>query len=339
MRLALAILFVATSSLSCQGDAGIAAPRGQGADLPPFQAGPCTDPATCCSAADMECLSDPDQKSLCKCYKLWDCSQNPKKCEQVIPVPQGGSDWSCTWTPEAYRCTGKASGLPGGAGWSCKETGTDTWTCNRPTPPNPTNSPAGLTDWSCLIDDAAGKLTCTKIEPPDAEAPPADQKPAGPAVESNCADGIDNDGDQLVDCQDPDCPACAKPPAPVCPAGTECCDGKDNNGNGQIDEGGACNGVGEPCPPGAIQACDCYCGVHRKCLADGTWGPCKVDGNNTCAIAQITSHAQCGWGQYCDYGKCVFGLNLGGCKHHSDCPAGTICDLGKCIKDPYMPCP
>jgi hypothetical protein len=30
----------------------------------------------------------------------------------------------------------------------------------------------------------------------------------GVATEVNCNDGIDNDGDGLVDCQDPDCPSC-----------------------------------------------------------------------------------------------------------------------------------
>ena len=120
----------------------------------------------------------------------------------------------------------------------------------------------------------------------------------------------------------------------------ECCDGKDNDGDGKIDEGNVCDGVQEPCPPGAFQSCDCYCGVHRKCLANGTWGPCKVDGNNTCGVAKVTSQSQCPQGTYCDYGKCVYGYLIGSqCKTHSDCPTGKVCDLGECIKDPYKPCP
>lgn len=149
---------------------------------------------------------------------------------------------------------------------------------------------------------------------------------------------MDNDGDGKVDCKDEDCPACTPG---TCPPGQECCDGIDNNGDGRIDEGNVCGDWGsEPCPPGAYQACDCYCGVHRKCLPDGTWGPCKVDGNNTCAVAQITSHSQCPPFFVCDYGECVINIPLNNqCKKHSDCPQGKVCDLGKCINDIYHPCP
>ncbi|MEQ9442322.1 MAG: T9SS type A sorting domain-containing protein [Cyclobacteriaceae bacterium] len=45
-------------------------------------------------------------------------------------------------------------------------------------------------------------------------------------IEFICDDGIDNDGDGLIDCEDPDCPSCA----------TEICnDGIDNDGDGLID--------------------------------------------------------------------------------------------------------
>jgi hypothetical protein len=230
------------------------------------------------------------------------------------------------------------------------------WICTSPTVPNPSNKPEGTSVWKCAVDNAKNQIVCERQEPkPDAGVPKPDQKlpppqvdkgvtpkpdtkpppPPPPTKETNCTDGIDNDKDGLVDCKDPDCPAC-KPPPPV---NGEICDGKDNNGDGRIDEGNVCAGVGEPCPPGAYQACDCYCGVHRRCKADGTWGPCKVDGNGTCAIAQITSQSQCGFGTYCDYGKCVFGFALGICKHHTDCPAGQVCDLGFCKKDNYFPCP
>jgi hypothetical protein len=139
-----------------------------------------------------------------------------------------------------------------------------------------------------------------------------------------------------VDCEDRDCPPCQQP---TCPAGQECCDGKDNDGDGKIDEGNVCAGVGEPCPPGAYQSCDCYCGVHRKCNPDGTWGPCTVDGDNSCKVAKVTSHSQCGFG-ICDYGECVPGPMYGWqCKTHTDCPTGKVCDLGECIKDIYFPCP
>jgi hypothetical protein len=44
-----------------------------------------------------------------------------------------------------------------------------------------------------------------------------------------CTDGIDNDRDGLTDCNDPDCKASQY-------YGTECCNGRDDNGNGIVDE-------------------------------------------------------------------------------------------------------
>jgi hypothetical protein len=296
---------------------------------------PCTDYASCCTSQDIVCTGDPDNNPTCKCTTLWDCSQNPKKCDQDLQEPTGGGSWTCTWTEKAYVCTGPGSGgtPPGGAGWSCQQQN-GSWVCTKQFPPNPSNKPGGTSVWSCKVDDASNTLVCERDEP---TPPPSTPPPTPtPSFEGNCADGIDNDGDGKVDCKDEDCPSC---PPPACPPGKECCDGKDNDGDGQIDEGNVCAGVGEPCPPGAFQSCDCYCGVHRKCKADGTWGPCIVDGNNTCAVAQITSHSQCPFG-YCDYGKCDWGFMQGNqCKTHADCPTGQICDLGECLVDPYQPCP
>jgi len=53
-----------------------------------------------------------------------------------------------------------------------------------------------------------------------------------PAVEKNCSDGIDDDRDGLIDCDDPDCGA-----SPECPIAYEkdCTDGIDDDGDGFID--------------------------------------------------------------------------------------------------------
>jgi len=51
-------------------------------------------------------------------------------------------------------------------------------------------------------------------------------------VETLCTDGLDNDGDRNIDCNDNDCnaePACIPPPETVCD------DGRDNDGDGQTD--------------------------------------------------------------------------------------------------------
>jgi hypothetical protein len=203
--------------------------------------------------------------------------------------------------------------------------------CWLPPPPSSTETKC----YDGIDNDGDGLVDCEDPDCPPCSQPPPSQK------ETNCADGIDNDGDGLVDCLDPDCPACS-PPTPLCPSGDECCDGVDNNGDGRIDEGNVCAGVGEPCPPGAFQSCDCYCGVHRKCRPDGTWGPCKVDGGSyNCKIATVTSHDQCPAGEICDFGICV-GLQFANdCHHHSDCTFGLICDGGRCKPDPYDPqqCP
>jgi hypothetical protein len=291
---------------------------------------PCTDEAKCCSGANLVCVGDPEKGTTsCKCGGLWDCSQNPKKCQQDIPTPGGGT-WDCTWTEQAYTCVGKPadSTPPGGTGWTCSQAPTGTWTCTKSYPPNPTNSPNGAGVWQCAVEKEFGKIVCERDKPPP---------PPPPKTETNCADGIDNDGDGLVDCKDqPDCPVCPPPP---CPTGTECCDGLDNDGDKKIDEGNVCGTFpeGTPCPVGAYQSCDCYCGVHRRCLADGTWGPCKVDGS--CKLAAITTHSQCLATQYCDFGKCTSGFKGGQCVHHNDCPSPMVCDLGMCITDHYVPCP
>jgi hypothetical protein len=306
---------------------------------------PCTDPVACCDTAHTTCWGDPDKGLVCKCNGLWDCSVNPKKCEQETPVPPGGfGGWECVWTVGVYTCTGTPpSAPPGGGGWTCKQQG-GKWVCTH-TPPNPTNNPSGAGTWNCTVEKEFGKLVCTRDTPPDAGVKKPDitsPPPPPPKTETNCTDGIDNDGDGLVDSKDPDCPAV--PPTGQCPPGQECCDGKDNDGDGKIDEGNVCGNLPptEPCPPGAYQVCDCYCGVHRKCKADGTWGPCIVDGQS-CQVAQITTQAQCGATGYCDYGKCVPGkFGLGSqCVSHNDCAVGKICDLGYCITDPYKPwkCP
>ena len=75
-------------------------------------------------------------------------------------------------------------------------------------------------------DSAPGGETGTSAEPspapeasPDtmqpAEAPPEPAGPPTPTTETQCSDGIDNDGDGMLDCADPDCQAdaaCSAPP-------------------------------------------------------------------------------------------------------------------------------
>ncbi len=54
----------------------------------------------------------------------------------------------------------------------------------------------------------------------------------GGAKEANCSDGVDNDGDNRIDCADPDCATSS-----ACQGGSEtnCSDGVDNDNDGMVD--------------------------------------------------------------------------------------------------------
>lgn len=89
--------------------------------------------------------------------------------------------------------------------------------------------------------------------------------PPPPAPERACADGVDNDNDGRIDCADGDCAA-----AQACVV--EVCNGQDDNGNGQTDEGNLCGagnrcaaGRCEPIPPPPAQ-----CGAGDPCPAGQT---------------------------------------------------------------------
>ena len=182
-------------------------------------------------------------------------------------------------------------------------------------------------------------------------------------VDEACLGGLDDDCDGRVDCDDPDCAgeaACAIADCtPHCPY--EECDGRDNNGDGRVDEGRVCDGIEGPCPAvGAIRICDAYCGVHQRCRRDGSWGPCTADGQGP--VPECDEHEDCSRSFWCDYGSCVpanpcdsdgdcsdflfggegycvehQGVCVTQCYAHSDCPRPEVCDLGQCVLDPYAP--
>lgn len=84
---------------------------------------------------------------------------------------------------------------------------------------------------------------------PIPEAGPEGQLTSPPVmrVREVCADGVDNDGDQAVDCDDPDCPCGGELyGAPPMGPDEDCGDGIDNDGDGAID----------------CQDDDCSCGVR-----------------------------------------------------------------------------
>ena len=77
----------------------------------------------------------------------------------------------------------------------------------------------------------------------------------GPTTETSCTNGIDDDGDGLTDCSDPDCasdPACVGPTTE-----TSCTDGVDNDSDGQLDCADSDCAADPACASCAVGAC-CY---------------------------------------------------------------------------------
>jgi hypothetical protein len=84
-----------------------------------------------------------------------------------------------------------------------------------------------------------------------------------------CTNGLDDDCDGATDCADPDCSASKKYP-------TECCDGKDTNGNG-IPDDFACRCVtAADCAPDEL----CYDHFVGSCAH-----PCSNFNGDVCAFA------------------------------------------------------
>jgi hypothetical protein len=127
----------------------------------------------------------------------------------------------------------------------------------------------------------------------------------------------------------------------VKPAAVELCDGKDNDCNGQVDEGATC-ALGRVCVNGACTFATC--GVESPC------GEGYVCQNAKCVAAPCESGAVCAAGKICSAGRCVDpcasvvcgkgafcsgGTCVGGGCFATGCPAGELClDGAACQKDP-----
>ena len=116
-----------------------------------------------------------------------------------------------------------------------------------------------------------------------------------------CTDGIDNDGDTLVDCADPDCAATPCDDGQFCTVADQCQAGACVGASRNCGDGNAC--TADSCDDG-IDAC-----VHEAAPLDGS--PCE-DG------------LFCTDGDTCGGGACIAGGAM-------DCSAaGDACNLGVC---------
>jgi len=81
-----------------------------------------------------------------------------------------------------------------------------------------------------------------------------------------CTNGVDDDGDGRIDCDDPDCSPFGTAPD------NECCNGLDDNGDGQVDEftcrcfnDAQCAGVGsleQTCWTSTFHVCGARCDFY-----------------------------------------------------------------------------
>ncbi len=133
---------------------------------------------------------------------------------------------------------------------------------------------------------------------PDADEPDADtpdaQPDAPPPPEEICGNGKDDDGNGKADCQDDSCSAELE-------CQDEVCDGADNNGNGQTDEGFAC-------VYNSTASCQTTCGSFgtMQCGTGCEWASCTppaenctngvdddCDGDADCEDSSCASHSAC----------------------------------------------
>jgi len=130
------------------------------------------------------------------------------------------------------------------------------------------------------------------------------------ATETDCADGVDNDGNGDVDCDDAACFGVGS-----CTTETDCGDGLDNDADGDIDCADTdCSGVG-------------FCGAENTDTACSDGEDNDGDGLVDCADTECTGVGYCGLEDTdaaCDDGEDNDGDGLVDCDD-SDCDAASVC--------------
>lgn len=168
-------------------------------------------------------------------------------------------------------------------------------------------------------DDGDGLVDCAD---PDCAVAPS-------CLSEDCGNGTDDDGDGLADCDDPDCSG-----SPGC-VPEECTNGVDDDGNGLTDcEDPQCAAA----PNCALETCDNGVDDDFDGLADCEDDDCL--NSSECGVCHPMSNAGCGPGTTCyvisnnDYfGECRPGDGSGDgqwhwCDEPSDCQLGYYCSFG-----------
>lgn len=154
-----------------------------------------------------------------------------------------------------------------------------------------------------------------------------------------CSDGIDNDGNGLIDCDDPGCktkgtPEALGPGDTVCPDKENniyvCADGKDNDGNGYVDcEDNSCKGTAVCCIATGTE------GDTIESCSDGIDNDCNgyVDCNDNSCWKSKNPEVKA----YCQKIRCPFGTQKEGDTIEScsdgidnDCDGYVDCNARAC---------
>jgi len=166
-------------------------------------------------------------------------------------------------------------------------------------------------DTACCSDgrdnDGDGLVDC---EDPDC----AGIDPCGSSGETDCANGEDDDGDGLVDCEDPDC--ATAPPCTTPPTETDCTNGEDDDGDGAAD----CDD--EDCAEDPACATETDCANGEDDDGDGL-----VDCEDTadCSLDPACIESDCGNGED-DDGDGLTDCEDVDCAGVGCCPGPERCD-------------
>jgi|GEM_PF-1972505 len=177
-----------------------------------------------------------------------------------------------------------------------------------------------------IDDDGDGQVDCDDVDCVN------DPNCVAPGVELFCANNIDDDGDGLTDCADPDCvndPACIVPPTEI-----DCTDGVDNDQDGDTDCADAdctfdasCDaGDGDCCTANGTPGCVDEPGEDCVCAIDSFC--CNNTWDGLCAAAyQNQCGGSCTGTEVCDNGLDDDGDNLVDCDDIVDCAGDPNCAI------------